>query len=207
MLSSNSRLDFWNRRLHYYVGLYLLLFVWLFSISGLIINHPEWKFAEFWEMRKQEKFERRLSPVAGDTDLARARDVLRQLGVSGEIEWTGRAPKPGHLEFRAGRPGRSWEIDAEPAGGTVLVNRTTLNGWGALHTLHTFTGVRAGQPGMTRDWVLTRVWSFAMDAVAAGLAFMVASGCWVWFRSGRRRLTGILTLAAGVAVCAWFLLA
>ena len=40
--------EIWNRKLHYYVGLYLLTFVWLFAVSGLIINHPGWAFADFW---------------------------------------------------------------------------------------------------------------------------------------------------------------
>jgi len=33
-------LEAWNRRLHYYLGLYFLLFLWLFSFTGLLLNHP-----------------------------------------------------------------------------------------------------------------------------------------------------------------------
>jgi hypothetical protein len=32
----------WNRRLHYYLGLYLLFFSWLFVFTGLLLNHPRW---------------------------------------------------------------------------------------------------------------------------------------------------------------------
>lgn len=205
MLSSESRFELWNRRLHYYAGLYLLFFVWLFALSGLIINHPGWSFASFWETRKQERYQRPLRPLAGANDLERARDVLAQLGVSGEIDL--RRPKPGHLVFQAGRPGGFYEIDADLAGGAVTVARTTFNGWGAFRGLHTFSGVRTGQPEVHRDWVLTSLWTFAMDAVAAGLAFMVLSGLWVWFRSRRNRLAGLLSLATGIAVCGYFLLA
>ena len=28
----------WNRKLHIYVGLYFLTFLWLFSFSGLLLN-------------------------------------------------------------------------------------------------------------------------------------------------------------------------
>jgi hypothetical protein len=37
----------WNRKLHYYLGLYFLFFVWLFALSGLLLNHS-WTFAGFW---------------------------------------------------------------------------------------------------------------------------------------------------------------
>jgi len=38
-------LEAWNRRLHYYLGLYFLLFIWLFSFTGLLLNHPRWSLS------------------------------------------------------------------------------------------------------------------------------------------------------------------
>ena len=54
----------WNRRLHYYLGLYLLFFTWLFVLSGLLLNHPKWQFAEFWPNRVQttEEYEIGVKP-------------------------------------------------------------------------------------------------------------------------------------------------
>src|SRR5512137_2416896 len=49
----------WNRKLHYYLGLFTLLFVWLFAFTGLLLNHP-WKFAEFWDSRQQSTSEREI---------------------------------------------------------------------------------------------------------------------------------------------------
>jgi hypothetical protein len=45
--SSVSTFLVWNRRLHYYLGLYLLFFCWLFAFTGLVLNHPRWAFAQF----------------------------------------------------------------------------------------------------------------------------------------------------------------
>lgn len=42
----------WNRRIHNYVGLYFLVFIWLFALSGLLLNHSDWTFAEFWPSAK-----------------------------------------------------------------------------------------------------------------------------------------------------------
>ena len=36
----------WNQKLHIYLGLYFLVFLWLFAVSGLLLNHG-WQFAEF----------------------------------------------------------------------------------------------------------------------------------------------------------------
>lgn len=32
----------WNRRTHFYLGLYFLFFAWLFVFTGLLLNHPRW---------------------------------------------------------------------------------------------------------------------------------------------------------------------
>jgi len=42
MPSFAKALETWNRRLHYYLGLYFLFFLWLFSLTGLMLNHQQW---------------------------------------------------------------------------------------------------------------------------------------------------------------------
>ena len=46
----------WNRRLHYYLGLYLLFFSWLFVLTGLLLNHPRWQFAQFTSSHARASF-------------------------------------------------------------------------------------------------------------------------------------------------------
>src|SRR3954471_13936226 len=82
-----DRARVWNRKGHYYLGLYFLFFVWLFAFTGLLLNHGSWEFAEVWPNRKVSTYERRIElPSAGDR-VARAKDLLRQLGIHGEIQW------------------------------------------------------------------------------------------------------------------------
>ena len=68
--------EVWNRRLHFYIGLYLLFFLWLFAFTGLLLNHPGWTFAEFWPTRKQTAFERAITPPPVGPDLAQAENIL-----------------------------------------------------------------------------------------------------------------------------------
>ena len=51
-------LERWNRKLHFYSGLFLLFFLWLFAFSGLLLNHPAWTFHEHWKNRKETSYER-----------------------------------------------------------------------------------------------------------------------------------------------------
>ena len=100
-LAETARL--WNRRLHYYLGLFTLLFVWLFSFTGLLLNH-QWKFAEFWDSRQQSTSEQEIITPAPGSDLAQAREIMRQLGLRGEIEWTVTRSDASRLDFRVNRP-------------------------------------------------------------------------------------------------------
>ena len=194
----------WNRRAHYYLGLYLLFFCWLFAFTGLLLNHPRWQFAEFWSKRVQSTTEHALQAPAGSSDIERARDVLRQLGVAGEIQWPSTHAANGPLAFQVSRPGLVIGVKADRTSGRATVHRTALNAWGVMHVLHTFTGMPAADARHARDWTLTTVWALAMDAVAAGLIVMVLSSYIMWYRLKAKRRGGAIALLLGFASCAGF---
>ena len=187
----------WNRKLHFYIGLFLLFFLWLFAFTGLLLNHPKWTFADFWPTRKQTTFEKAIERPPAGSDLARAQNILVQLGIAGEIEWTSAQADSGRLNFRASRPGRMFEIKADLDRQRVSVQRIDVNAWGVMRILHTFTGVRAGDSRNQRDWVLTTVWALSMDAVAAGLLMMVFGSYFMWWRLPKKRVGGLIALMSG----------
>ena len=197
-MRSQYKTDVWTRKLHYYLGLYFLWFVWLFSLSGLVLNHSGWTFAQFWPERRQSHYERAVRQDATQTDMARAREIMGQVGIRGEVEWLTETPAPGHLAFRVTRPGYTYEVDLDQTRGIASVHQTTVNAWGILSALHHFNGVHAGDPRNARDWFMTTVWTVCMDALAAGLLFTVLSGVYIWYRSGRKRLAGLLALLTGI---------
>ena len=194
----------WNRRAHYYLGLYLLFFCWLFAFTGLLLNHPRWQFAQFWPKRVQSTTEHALQAPGGSSDIERARDVLRQLGVAGEIQWPSTQRANGPFAFQVSRPGLVIDVKADLTSGRATVHRTALNAWGVMHVLHTFTGLPATDPRHTRDWTLTTVWALAMDAVAAGLIVMVLSSYIMWYRLKAKRRGGVIALLLGFGSCAGF---
>lgn len=205
MPSSRSQLlELWNRRLHYYLGLYFLFFLWLFSLTGLLLNHPLWRFTQYWPDRKETSFEKRLQPHGPLSHPDRAREIMRELGLAGEIDWPAQKQAPGRLDFAVNRPGLLHRVSADLVKNRATVSRIEVNTWGVMNVLHTFSGTRVNNPTATRDWTLTTVWVIAMDAVASGLLLMVFSSYYMWYRLKPKRRMGLIALAAGLVSCSLF---
>jgi hypothetical protein len=199
------QLNTWNRRLHFYLGLYFLLFLWLFSISGLLLNHPQWEFARSWPQREVTTSTQTIVVPGAAGDLAIAEDLMRQLDVDGEINQITRNADSATFRVQAGRPGRTVAISADFAAGHASMTSTRVHTRGVLDALHKFRGVSMNDPREQRDWVVTHIWSLAMDALAIGLIVVVLSGFYLWFRLRSRRRTGMLVLALGMSTCGFFL--
>src|SRR5580765_6798324 len=142
----------WNRKLHFYSGLFLLVFIWLFAFSGLLLNHPSWSFAEFWNNRKQTNYEREIVVPGPDVrgDLDQAREIFRQLGIRGEILWTTTRTDPNLFEFQVRRPGHFFFIKADLTRKRSTVQQSDVNVWGVMKALHAFTGVQMDDPRNSR---------------------------------------------------------
>jgi hypothetical protein len=195
----------WNRRLHFYLGLYFIFFIWLFSISGLVLNHGKWPFADFWPEREETSSTHAIAIPVADGDLEAARALMSQLGIVGEVNSTERDPTGQEFKFQVTRPGQTVNVEADFAARSAEVKEIRVNAWGVMSALHHFTGVSMDDPERQRDWWLTTLWSIAMDAIALGLVLLVASGLYLWYRLKRKRALGLVAIAAGLACCGFFL--
>lgn len=196
----------WNARLHYYLGLYFLFFIWLFALTGLLLNHGSWGMADPQRSRTVIKSEQRVTLPNAGLPLERASALMHQLTIEGEVQWVGTPANANRFDFRVSRPGVNTEIRVDLDTATAAIERTQFNSLGAMRALHLFTGVRMNDTKNERDWLLTKVWVFAMDALAAGLLIMVVSGIWIWLQSGRHRVAGLTALGTGLLVCGWFVI-
>jgi hypothetical protein len=203
-----ARFEGWNRKLHFYAGLFLLFFVWLFAFSGLLLNHPTWSFAESWTNRKETNYERAIIAPGPEVigDLGQASAILGQLGIEGEILWTTTRTDANLFEFQVRRPGHFFFLKADLAQQRVTVRHSVVNLWGVIKVLHTFTGVQLDDARQSRDWRLTTLWAYSMDAVAAGLIFMVVSSLYMWWELPQKRLPGTIVLGLGCLICGLFCL-
>lgn len=199
-------LTVWNRKLHYYIGLYLLLFLWLFSFTGLLLNHPKWTFAEFWANRRQSTFDQQIQPPPPGTDVLQAKDIMRQLDLHGELEWTKTRSDLRHLDFRVSRPGHIVEVKTDLERNRAAIQQIDLNAWGIMRILHTFTGVRMADPINQREWSLTILWALCMDAFALGLILMVLGSVYMWWIQPQKRRLGLVALGLGIFTCGFFVI-
>jgi hypothetical protein len=186
------------------VGLYLLFFLWLFALSGLLLNHSSWAFAQFYPSRKISKFQRSIQAVPSGSDFDQASAVVLQIGIEGEIGLAATRRDPEHLEFNVTRPGRVYQVQADLKERRAAVTLNEYNGWGVLRGMHTFVGVSPEDPRNQRDWILTSVWAISMDAVAAGIVVLVLSGVYLWWKRREKRTAGFIALALGAAICGLF---
>lgn len=196
----------WNRKLHFYAGLFLLFFMWLFAFTGLILNHPSWSFPESWKNRQETNYVCEITaPGPGVRgDLGQAHEIMRQLGIQGEILWTTTRIDPNQFEFQVRRPGHFFFLKADLGQQRVSVRHSIVNQWGVVKVLHTFSGVQLDDPRQTRDWLLTSVWAYSMDGVAAGLIFMVLSSLYLWLELPHKRVSGAVVLGLGTLICGLF---
>ena len=201
MRSRVSSLEAWNRRLHYYLGLYFLLFLWLFSATGLMLNHQQW-FRNLYE-RRESSYDMPIDTANGETPAAAARDVIGQLNLRGEIDWAASQPV-GHLDFNVNRPSGAAQVRVDLNAQKAYVKEFDNTPLHAFQVFHTFSGSRFTQPESRRDWIVTTAWVLAMDALAAGLILTVLGSYYMWWRLERRHTLGFAVLAAGWAACAAF---
>jgi len=197
-----SVLETWNRKLHYYTGLYFVWFLWLFSLTGLLLNHPHWALSRI-PNEPNPAYERPIEVPAERSDIATAHDIMSQLGLTGEVEWPPQVP--GRFDFNIAIPRRAIQVRVDLAQRRATVQQIDRSLWSAFRISHTFSGSRYNTLTSARDWVLTSLWVVAMDALAVGLIVMVLGSYYMWYRIKSAHALGWLVLVTGFASCGIFL--
>ena len=94
-------LEVWNRKLHYYLGLYFLFFLWLFSLTGLMLNHQQW-FTDLYD-RHEVSYDPEIRTPFGDHASRADLRCDAPAEPAGEVDWPAAQPV-GHIDFNvAGR--------------------------------------------------------------------------------------------------------
>ena len=192
----------WNRKIHIYLGLYMLLFLWVFSISGLFMNHPD------WFKHQGERSTKDLSVRMPDVpiNMEKAKHIMEQLSISGEIIFRGKQ-KPGQFAFIAMRPNERVFVNTNLESSVAKVTTVKAEPTAMLEGLHTFSGIRGiwGESSSVRDWLPTQIWSFCMDALCVGLIITVISSIYMAIQIKQNRIWCLVSLVLGSVICSFFI--
>lgn len=193
-----------NRKLHIHIGLFLFLFIWLFSLSGLLLNHGNWKFASFWQQRKETKSIHLIKVDNRLDSLNLVKDIITQLKISGEVQNT--QLNSDSIDFQIAYPGHVRNVHVDRHRGVCTEKDIQFNFWGKLRTLHTFNGTNRQNEDAGPNWLITRIWKFSMDAIAVGLILITISSWLMWYKIRPNYPLSTFALIAGFIIVVYFLI-
>jgi hypothetical protein len=127
---------------------------------------------------------------------------MRQLDLIGEIDIG--PQQSGWLLFNTSRPADANQVRVNLEQRLASVQHFDNGHLSRFRILHTFSGSRYNQPASQRDWTVTTMWVFAMDALAAGMIVMILGSYYMWWQLKKKRTLGVFALAAGFASCGAF---
>ena len=192
----------WLRDLHLYLGLFISPFVLLFAVSVFYLNHGKLGSSveptpdTYRDLKIPDGFDR----LKGREAVDRAKAVLPQVEVSGEIGFLRYVSTTQHLIFPVSRAGSEATVDIDLARRTATVRRRTMNVWESLSYLHKIPGPH--NVAIRGNWIGTELWRIFADATIYLLLFISASGVYLWWAIKGERRIGFTLLAGGAATFA-----
>jgi len=175
----------------------------LFSFSGLLLNHNnKWKFASFWNERKEKTTTTPIHLTANPDSAGMLKNIMQQLKIAGEV--TRVRMTTDSIDFRVSLPGHERNLHVDLKKGMCLQKELTVNWWGKLRILHTFNGVNKDNLNVQPNWIVTRMWKFAMDTVAIGFIILCISSWIMWYKLRKKYTWGPVILISGFATAIYF---
>jgi hypothetical protein len=176
--------------------LFVSPFILLFATSVFYLNHakliPSGQPAETYrELTVQDGFDR----LKGREAVERAKAILPQVNVSGEIGFLRYVARDRHLIFPVSRAGSEATVDVDLDGRTATVKRRAMSLWESLSYLHKMPGPH--NVALRGNWVGTQVWRWFADATIYLLLFISLSGIYLWWAIKAERRIGFALLTAG----------
>jgi hypothetical protein len=192
----------WLRDLHLYFGLFISPFILLFAISVFYLNHgtlvpgAATQTDTYRDLTIPDGFDR----LKGREAVERAKPILPQVGVAGEIGFLRYISKTGHVIFPVSKAGSEATIDVDLAARTATVTRRSMDLWESASYLHKMPGPH--NVALRGNWIGMKLWRFFADTTIYLLLFVSLSGVYLWWAIKAERRTGVALLAGGAATFA-----
>lgn len=190
------------RRLHLYLGLALLPWLFMYGLSSLPFAHNQYfhkrdeaKKLPLWTVRDQRPFDR---PVPADPAARRefARQLLQESGIR-QPNFGTYQPNPNTLQIFAFSFLQSERVVYALDKKTISVEQRRfrfdqfLTGWHA-------------RGGFEQDGWLSKSWGVVVDLVCVAFILWIGTGLYLWWGIPSARRWGAATILAGAASFAVF---
>jgi hypothetical protein len=187
----------WLRDLHLYFGLFLSPFILLFAASVFYLNHgklspgAEPPADTYRDLTIPDGFDR----LKGREAVDRAKTILPQVDVAGEIGFLRYVPKDRRLIFPVSKAGSEATVDVDLDARSATVKRRPMNLWESISYLHKIPGPH--NVAIRGNWIGTQAWRVLADATIYLLLFISLSGVYLWWAISAERRIGLTLLTAG----------
>lgn len=171
-------------KIHLYCGLVILGFLMMYFVSGFIMTHRPW----FAIPRPAPTTRAVALESSGErTKEQLAADVQRQLGLAGRIQFPQQQPTD-VTRFWLNHPGTEIRVDVSTSQRLIRLT-TQREPWaGTLIMLHKVSAYD--------DQPLFDAYALFCDLAGTSLIVFALTGVYLWWTTARRRLWGVLCLAA-----------
>jgi hypothetical protein len=185
-----------NRRLHLYLGLALLPWLFMYGISSIPFAHTQYferrdaaKGLPLWTLRSTHTVD---AAIPEDPDQLRAfgASLLQQAGVTATTFGAYRqGPAQVNVYVYSFWKSTQLKYFGDPKRLTVEDRRFRWD--------HFLTGMHA-RGGFEQEGLFVRSWSVVVDLVCLAIVLWIASGLYMWWGLPGSRRWGWLAIAAGV---------
>lgn len=195
----------WNRKIHIYLGLFLLFFIWLFGISGVLLNH-HWDFSNSWEKKIVSNYEETITIGPEREKQQLVQEIIAKLNLAGSIFNPRYTNDSTGLNFIVAKPGTRYDVEASLTDGKILIKESRFDQWDVMKTLHKLRNSTPNEEGSRYHHLLASVWSFSMDIVATGLIIICLGGWYLWWQVNKKRFyLGLISISLGFVLCLYLL--
>jgi hypothetical protein len=196
----SKSLYLWIRDLHLYLGLFISPFILVFAISTIFFNHawnPSGSNPKSADNVQKMSASIKTPPIAEDkgVDIEQAKQILRQLGVSGEIDYISHRKQENRLVIPVVKPGQRITINVDLNSQMAQVERRHTGLWDAMMYLHKSPGMHNVK--IRGNWFFTRFWRLLADITVYLTLFISASGIYMWTVIKAERKIGLIMLGLG----------
>ncbi len=197
----SKRLTILLRRIHMYLGLFLMPWVIVYGLSAIVMNHlpffRDW-YGKDWGrfvVDNQTTWDNPL-PAGADAQ-AVASAILQDLNLDG-AHWINARRNGSRITIHRNGVIYPRRITYSPADGRIIIERQVFQWPLFLRRLHVRRGYGTG-------YLADNVWALVVDLFIAAALAWGGTGLWTWYKMKKTRTWGALCAAVGCVLFAVFL--